>query len=213
MKNTMSLRAGVGRLARTGSWWGLVLAGLLSGCAMPARAPSPVLYDFGVAASEPVTTAVVGTQPALAASVQAPSSLEGTAVLYRLAYADAQQLRAYALARWTMPPAELVQQRLRERLSQQQPVLKPGEGAARVLHIELEEFSQVFASPEQSMGLLRLRATVLQVTPHGDRLVAQRQVVVQRPAPSADASGGVRALTAATDVAVAELAQWLQQLR
>lgn len=213
MKNTMSLSAGVGRLARAGCWWGLVLAGLLSGCAMPERTPSPVLYDFGVAAAVPVTAGGGGTPPALAASVQAPSSLEGTAVLYRLAYADAQQLRAYALARWTMPPAELVQQRLRERLSQQQPVLKPGEGAARVLHIELEEFSQVFASPEQSMGLLRLRATLLQGTPHGDRLVAQRQVVVQRPAPSADASGGVRALTAATDAAVAELAQWLQQLR
>lgn len=213
MKNTMSLSAGVGRLARTGSLWGLVLAGLLSGCAMPERTPSPVLYDFGVATAMPVTTAGGGAPPALAASVQAPSSLEGTAVLYRLAYADAQQLRAYALARWTMPPAELVQQRLRERLSQQQPVLKPGEGAARVLHIELEEFSQVFASPEQSMGLLRLRATLLQGTPNGDRLVAQHQVVVQRPAPSADASGGVRALTAATDAAVAELAQWLQPLR
>jgi len=36
-------------------------------------------------------------------------------------------------------------------------------------------------------------------------------VVVQRPATSADAAGGVRALTAATDAAIEELDQWLQQ--
>jgi cholesterol transport system auxiliary component len=34
---------------------------------------------------------------------------------------------------------------------------------------------------------------------------------VQRPAPSADATGGVRALTAATDAAAQEIALWLQQ--
>jgi cholesterol transport system auxiliary component len=35
---------------------------------------------------------------------------------------------------------------------------------------------------------------------------------VQRPAPSADAPGGVRALTAATDAAIDEIATWLQQV-
>ena len=44
-------------------------------------------------------------------------------------------------------------------------------------------------------------------------MMAQRTVVVQRPAPSADAAGGVRALGAATDAAVDELAQWLRQWR
>lgn len=189
---------------------------LISGCALPQRPPPAALYDFGAGplAGAPAPAPSQAALPALALnSVQASTALDGTAVLYRLAYADAQQLRAYALARWTMPPAQLVQQRLRERLSQQRAVLNPGEGAARMLQIELEEFSQVFEVPDKSTGLLRLRATVLQATPAGDRLVAQRSVVVQRPAPSADAPGGVRALTAATDAAVAELAQWLQQLR
>jgi len=36
--------------------------------------------------------------------------------------------------------------------------------------------------------------------------------VIQRPGPSADAPGGVRALTAATDAAIAELDTWLQKL-
>ncbi|MEY4345479.1 MAG: hypothetical protein RL032_1311, partial [Pseudomonadota bacterium] len=35
--------------------------------------------------------------------------------------------------------------------------------------------------------------------------------VVQRPSSTADATGGVRALTAATDAAIAELAAWVQQ--
>jgi cholesterol transport system auxiliary component len=47
----------------------------------------------------------------------------------------------------------------------------------------------------------------------GERLIGQRLVVVQRPAASADAQGGVQALTEATDAAVDELEQWLNQLR
>jgi cholesterol transport system auxiliary component len=49
-------------------------------------------------------------------------------------------------------------------------------------------------------------------TPAGEKLLAQRLFALQRPAPSADAAGGVRALTAAADAAVQELGQWLQQL-
>jgi len=40
-------------------------------------------------------------------------------------------------------------------------------------------------------------------------LASKRSVIVQRPAPTADASGGVRALTAATDAAVQEIDAWL----
>ena len=50
-----------------------------------------------------------------------------------------------------------------------------------------------------------------EVTPAGEKLISQRSVVVQRPAPSSDAVGGVRALTAATDGAIEEIDQWLQQ--
>jgi cholesterol transport system auxiliary component len=151
--------------------------------------------------------------PLAMAAVQAPAALDSTAVLYRLTYVDARQLRPYSQARWSMAPAQLVEQRVRTRLGQERAVLNPGEGATRVLQIELDEFSQVFEAPAQSAGLLRLRATLLQLTPAGASLVAQRNVLVQRPAPSADAPGGVRALTAATDAAADELVQWLAQLR
>lgn len=204
---------------------GLVCLALLalSGCAVPDRPARPAVYDFGPGALATPPALSQDVLPALTlADVEATAALDSTAVLYRLAYADAQQLRPYAQARWSMAPAQLLRQRLRERLSLGRAVLNPGESAApgaaglseaKTLRIELEEFSQLFEAPDQSVGLLRLRATMLQATPIGDRLVAQRTVLVQRPAASADAPGGVRALTAATDAAVLELEQWLRQLR
>jgi len=41
--------------------------------------------------------------------------------------------------------------------------------------------------------------------------VAQRSFDVQRPAPTADAAGGVRALSAASEAAAQEIAAWLRQ--
>lgn len=193
--------------------WTLVLsAALLTGCAgLPERAPAPLRYDFGpaAAASQPAP----GTRPLLALRVQASPALDSPAMLYRLAYADAQQLRAYSQARWAMVPAELLQQRLREGLGRQYALPPAGDAAPRLLHIELEEFSQLFSRADQSAGLLRLRASLLQRTAGGEQLLAQRELQLQQPAASADAAGGVRALGAATDAAVTELVQWLQMQR
>jgi cholesterol transport system auxiliary component len=58
---------------------------------------------------------------------------------------------------------------------------------------------------------VRVRCTLLENSAAGERLVAQRTFTVQRPAPTADAAGGVRALSAATDAAAAEIAGWLRQ--
>ena len=199
---------------------GLLLA-LLSACAgivdKPTRA---TLYDFGPG---PVTEVQppAPVRPALVlADVEAAATLEGSALLYRLGYVDDHQLRPYSQARWGAPPPQLVRQRLRERIGRDRVVLNPGEGAAlartggkapHVLRIELEEFSHFFRSPAESFGLLRLRATLLENTPDGEKVLSQRNVVIQRPAPGADASGGARALTAAVDAAADELMQWLAQ--
>jgi cholesterol transport system auxiliary component len=200
-------------LSRAAVRWTLLLsAALLSACAgLPERAPAPLRYDFGPAAT--VTQPVAGTRPLLALRVQASPALDSSAMLYRLGYADAQQLRAYSQARWAMVPAELLQQRLREGLGRQYVLPPAGEAAPRLLHIELEEFSQLFSSADQSAGLLRLRASLLQRTAGGEQLLAQRDWQLQQPAASADAAGGVRALGAATDAAVTELVQWLQMQR
>lgn len=194
----------------------LIICLALAGCALPNRGERPAVYDFGPGKlTAPAATGRARLAPLAVAEMEANPALDSSAVLYRLAYADSQQLKAYAQARWSMPPAQLVRQRLREQLGARRALLIPGDGdtlsaaTPLTLRIELEEFSQLFETPERSMGLLRLRATLVQPGPTGEKLVAQHNVLVQRPAPSADAAGGVRALTAATDAAVQEIDQWL----
>ena len=198
---------------------------LATGCSVIDKPTRATTYDFGpgelstqVAASPPVPAL---SPLAIADIATSGGALENQAGLYRLGYVDAQQLRPYSQARWTMPPAQLVRQRMRDRLSQQRVVLNAREGVALnrsqntnlpLLRLELEEFSQLFTAPDASIGLLRLHATLVEITPAGERLVAQRSLSVQRPATSADAAGGVRALTAATDAAIDELDTWLRQM-
>lgn len=234
----------------------LALSAVLAGCsALPDKPTRATVYDFGpgAVATQPANRAAPSPMlaPLALDEVQSSAALDSTALLYRLAYADAQALRPYAQARWSMTPAQLLRQRLREHLGQRRAVLNVGEGSASLargagsvaaatavtaaaagstgatgsspatasatplmlLRVELEEFSQLFESPSASTGLLRLRATAVQPSPQGEKLLGQRSFVVQRTAPSADAAGGVRALTAATDAAVLEVDQWLQQLR
>ena len=81
-----------------------------------------------------------------------------------------------------------------------------------ILRVDLEEFSQVFSSATDSVGLLRLRATLVEPTAAGEKLLGQQVFTVQKPAASADAAGGTRALAEAAEQAAQELAQWLEQL-
>ena len=200
---------------------------LLAGCsALPSPPTRPVLYDFGPGVVAPAPTDRRAPLPPLAlADVDAPGLPEGSnAVLYRLAYSDAQQLRPYSQARWSQPPAQLVQQRLREHLGQRRAVLKADDGAAQardpaqggklplVLRVELEEFSHLFTSATESAGVVRLRATVVDLTPAGEALRGQRVFTVRTPARSADAAGGVAALAQASTQAARELGEWVDSL-
>ena len=197
---------------------------LLAGCsALPAPPTRATLYDFGPGLLAAVPTDRRAPLPPLAlADVEAPGLPEGSnAVLYRLAYADAQQLRPYSQARWSQPPAPLLQQRLREQLGLRRAVLKADDGAAQarvpaqggklplVLRTELEEFSHLFTSPTESAGVVRLRATVVELTPAGESLRGQHVFVVRQPARTADAAGGVAALADASTRLASELADWV----
>jgi cholesterol transport system auxiliary component len=206
------------------AWLFILVALALGACsALPDKPVRAAMYDFGPGPLQAMPVAGTARLPALAlAEIESSISLDSTAILFRLAYADAQQLQPYALARWSMPPAQLFQQRLRDTLSRSRVVLHAGEGPALnrgenqgvlppVLRLELEEFSQLFDAPARSVGLVRLRATLVQVTVSGDKLLAQRSFTLQSPAPSPDAAGGVRALTAASDAAVMALDEWLSQ--
>jgi cholesterol transport system auxiliary component len=154
----------------------------------------------------------------LLAAVEAAPAFDGPALLYRDAAAGVQQLRPYALARWSASPAQLVRARLRARLGEERAVLGPGEGAAPMaLRVQVEEFSQVFdtaaaaGAAVPSRAVVRLRATLSDTRGPRPALLAQRVFELQRPAPSADAAGGVQALTAATDAALGEVAAWLRE--
>lgn len=194
----------------------LVLLGL-SACSALQAPTRPVVYDFGPGATSEQPTPRMAPLPPLAlAGVLATGALDSTAVLYRLAYSDAQQLRPYAQARWSMPPAELLRQRLREHLGLRRAVLNPADGVLAggpvlTLRVELDEFSQLFDTATHSTGLLRLRATLGQPGAGGEKLVAQRSFVLQRASASPDAAGGVQALTAAADAALEDIDQWVQQ--
>ena len=199
----------------------------LAGCsALPTPPTRPVLYDFGPGALAPVPTDRRAPLPPLAlADVDAPGVPDGSnAVSYRLLYADTQQLRPYSQARWSQPPAQLVQQRLREHLGQRRAILKTDDAAAQardatqgnrlpsVLRVEIEEFSHIFSSPADSAGVVRLRATLVDLTLNGEALRGQRVFIARTPARSADASGGVAALAEASTQVAQELAEWVEQV-
>lgn len=196
---------------------GLVAWGL-SACSPLQPQARATVYDFGPGAVSMAATTRTAPLPTLVlADVEANAAFDSTAVLYRLAYGDAQQLRPYAQTRWSMAPAQLLRQRLREHLGLGRAVLNASQGllvpkSALILHLDLDEFSQLFETAERSSGLVRLRATLGQTGEGAERLVAQRGFVVRRPAGSADAAGGVRALTEASDALIEEIEQWLQQV-
>lgn len=202
----------------------LMLTVMLAGCsAIPDKPVRPTLYDFGpVLAGNPAPAPLQLQSALVLADVETTGALDGSAVLYRLGYSDDHQLRPYSLARWSAPPPQLIRQRLRQRLGQERAVLDLGESAGmartggtapRVLRMGLEEFSHFFETESQSWGLLRLRVTLMDNTLAGEQLLAQRTFIVRKPARSADAAGGVRALAAATDTLADEIALWINGMR
>lgn len=199
---------------------------LVAGCgALPDKPARTTLYDFGPGLTAPAAAAApaAATLPTLAlAEFDSNSRLDGTQILYRLGYADANELRPYGQSRWSLPPAQLLRQRLRDTLSERRTVLGPEESATisrsrgevpDTLRISLDEFSHYFDSASASVGLVRLRATLVRSAPGGDRVLGQRTFTVRRPASSADAPGGVKALISASDAAMAEVVQWVDQLQ
>ncbi|HEY0847662.1 MAG TPA: ABC-type transport auxiliary lipoprotein family protein [Noviherbaspirillum sp.] len=186
------------------------IAMLLAGCAT-VRPDAAALYDLGA----PGATANAGTLPSLPpisiAEIHAPAWLDSTMIFYRLNYANGQQPRPYADARWAMTPAQLLSLHLKSRIAQSGGVVLSASDAASslpMLRIEAEDFTQVFDAPGQSHGKVDLRASVFK----GRALIAQKTFRKQAPAPTADAAGGVRALAAASEAAIAELITWLSTL-
>ena len=187
--------------------WRLLVpfAVLLAACSAP-KMGDPAQYDLG-----PMRGQASGLKalPAVSvAEVSAPVWLDSTRMIYRLSYANPQQLLSFAQSRWAMPPARLFEQRLKERMVQSGgSVLSMSDGATGLptLQIEVENFSQVFESATQSAAQVSVKTTLLR----GRRLIAQKTFVRQSPAATADAAGGAAALTVASDEVIVDIMAWL----
>ena len=161
------------------------------------------IYDFG---PQPAAKVVRRPYP-LALEVRAPLWFDSMGVDYRLLYVDRARLREYARARWAGPPAQMIQQRLTQQLA----FVASGQGQSRcLLRLELTDFSQLFDSPDLSHGVLQGRAQLLDRT---RRLLAELPIDLRQPAPTADARGGVAALTSTVERLVDELAAWEADLK
>jgi len=178
----------------------LILLLVLGGCAGDARNPLPTaVYDFGLPAARPPAA---GAWPRLALDVRSPSWFDSLNIDYRLAYDEPLKLREYADSRWAGAPGVLLAQRLRQQLG----TVNEGGNSACLLRIELQEFSQLFASPQQSRALVQASVQLFDAR---RQLLAARQLAIETPAPSADAQGGVKALVSASNDFAVQLASWL----
>jgi cholesterol transport system auxiliary component len=192
------------RLVSGGAALTVALAlGVLAGCVGTRGVVQDTRYDFG----PPAPLAAAGTMPAVKVlDVTAPEALGTDSLNYRLGFADSQRLASYSGSHWTMPPSQLLTQRLRTALSSRGTVLTGADGVhAPVLRVDLQEFEQVFDGQADSHGAVTARATLFQ----DGKVVGQRTFVARAPASSPDAAGGARALAAASDDLVAQVISWI----
>jgi cholesterol transport system auxiliary component len=187
-----------------------VLVMLFAGCSLgaPQKESSPA-YDLG-ALPAPAAGQTRIRASLLVHAVAAPSWLESYSIVYRLNYQDAARQLIYANSRWAAPAAVLLTQRLRAQLAAASDagILNVGDSARAdyALRIELDDFSQVFDSAEASRGVIVARASLINVARR--TLLAQKTFTVTRPAPSANAEGGVRALAAASGELLDAVVAW-----
>lgn len=184
---------------------------LLSACSSTPVAQQLQQYDFGPLTSSAPAQAGQGKLQISIADIGIPPALDSNAMLYRLQYDNVQQLKAYTLHRWSMPPAQLLAQRLKAGLvAQGADVLANTDGAANlpILRLEVDEFSQIFTSTSQSNAQISLRASVIK----GHKLVAQKSFQQKIAATTADAPGGARAMREAADASIMEIQSWIMSL-
>lgn len=180
---------------------GMLLLGLLlAACGGNVRVGEAVRYDFGHVsggtAAMPLPLAGVSVRPA--------SWLAGTAMHYRLAYAEPLRRQAYGESRWAAPPGELLATLLKRRLVSTP--IEAGVTGCR-LQVALEEMEQRFDDVHSSQAVIVLGAQLFPA--RGTEVLARRTLRGERPAATADARGGAAATRDAALALGEELAAWL----
>lgn len=183
----------------------LLLAVLLSGCAGSPRNTAVIaVYDFGLATSVEKAQLPANVTGKMALEIKTVPWLDAP-IDYRLAYDDPFKRHQYANSRWAGAPAMMLDQQLRQQLG----MAGIGGGAGCLLRVDIQEFAQVFDSPQDSRGVLHARASLID----GKRRVAADHAInIERPAASPDAGGGARALILSARDLGSELAAWLGRL-
>ena len=182
-----------------------LLALLLSGC---ASAPVQTAYfDLGSQPPAP-TTQTCNLPPLQLTDISSPASLAGNLMVYRLLYANAQQSQSFATHRWSMPPAQLLAQRIKLSLALQQVRLIDA-GLANPdgwqLRLDLGDFSQYFSDSNHSTVRIAMRASLVR----GSQLLAQTSLQRETAASQADAPAGAQAMMVASDALISDLNGWL----
>ena len=179
----------------------------LDACSI-THAPPQAAYDLGNAAA-PATGERTVLPPVLVAETVVPSWLDTADMTYRLQYANDLQLHPYANSRWSAPPVQLFEQRLKAGIAAAGGrVLSSSEAANNVplvLHVDADDFTQVFDRADHSNGRVALRVSLF----NGRALLDQTVIVKQVEAHGADAAAGAHALAGASDAAIADIVHWL----
>lgn len=188
----------------------VLLVMMLAACSLgPEKKDAATTYDLGAASASPTG------QPRIRASllvhaVAAPGWLESNAIVYRLNYQDAARQLNYANSRWAAPAAAMLTQQLRARLAAASDggivSIADGARADYALRVELEEFSQVFDTAQTSRAVIVARASIVNVARR--TLYVQKTFTAEKPAASANAEGGVRALAGASSELVDAVVAW-----
>lgn len=184
------------RLTRNVMMIGLILT--LSGCVGVGKGHSSnAVYDFGFTIDKSSLTSVVPVQ-----DIGRKVPLDNRHIRYRLAYDNVARVYFYADSHWSTTPAELLTQKLKEIAA------KPTQENCS-LQIELEIFDHVFDTKLESKGVALLMATLMQKKTR--TVIASQLFKEEVTANTADARGGVAALSQAGMKAINNIILWSNQ--
>lgn len=190
-------------------------AALLTGCVHTTKADFLQHYTLSTPAPSPAGSGQArraGRGILQITNITVPEWLDGTAMYYRLDYEADGRLAAYANSDWVAPPAALLEPLLQQTIlsgAGWRAVIGPRNPASAdvTLQIRLDDFSQSFARPDASTGVLDATATL--ISSRAGQVIGQRHFHVEVAAPTPNAQGGAKALGDASAKFAGELQRWM----
>lgn len=182
---------------------GVALVVLLSGCGVGSVAPAPTKLDLG--SPVVIKTSADKIPPISLPPFAAASVLHDRRVIWRIG--SQGDPKGYSTFVWVSPPAELVRERLFEKLSMHGPVLTQDISADMPqLRVTLMQFEQVYSADGASNeAVVSFQAVLIR----DGSVKGQFRTTQTERASANNAPAGAVALRKATDRAASELVQWV----